>query len=183
MARAGLSREAVVDAAVAHIDAEGPQALTLAAIAAKTGVATPSLYKHVKGLPELRRLVGVRVMNELADRTTAAVIGHSGAKAVRAFMLAYRKYALDHPHRYAAMPQSPDPDPELVAAGHRLLDILFAVLAGCGVTGTPAVDLVRGIRAAGHGFAVLQSGGAFQQNEDVDDSYLALIDRFTVSLP
>lgn len=40
MPRAGLSPEAVVDAAVAVVDAGGPGALTLAAVAGRAGVAT-----------------------------------------------------------------------------------------------------------------------------------------------
>ncbi|WP_228718230.1 TetR family transcriptional regulator [Kitasatospora acidiphila] len=41
MPRAGLNPDAVVDHALALIDEDGPDALTLAAVAARAGVAAP----------------------------------------------------------------------------------------------------------------------------------------------
>ncbi|MFF4345149.1 TetR/AcrR family transcriptional regulator [Kitasatospora sp. NPDC001540] len=169
MPRAGLSTAAVVDHALDLIDERGAEALTLSAVAAKAGVATPSLYKHVAGgLPELRRLVAVRTTGELADHLAAAVLGHSRDGAVRALLAAYASYALRHPRRYAALPQAPDPDPELVAAAERLVGVLFAVLRGYGLAGSEAVHAVRTLRAAAHGYASLTTAGAFQLAEGTD---------------
>jgi AcrR family transcriptional regulator len=70
MPRVGLSPGAVVDAAIGLLDSAGPEGVTLAAVAAVTGVATPSLYKHIDSLDSLRRLIAVRSMNDLADRLT-----------------------------------------------------------------------------------------------------------------
>jgi AcrR family transcriptional regulator len=173
--RAGLSPAAVVDAAIALVDASGPEKLTLAAVAAATGVATPSLYKHISSLDELFRLVAVRSMNQLADRLTAAVLGRSGEQALRALMVAYREYAVAYPHRYAAIPQQPVTDPELAAAGQRVLTVILAVLSGSGLTGADVIHAARCIRAAVHGFAALQAAGAFQLAEDLDASYDVLI--------
>ncbi|WP_030463494.1 TetR-like C-terminal domain-containing protein [Kitasatospora sp. NRRL B-11411] len=171
MPRAGLSTAAVVDHALELIDERGAEALTLAAVAARAGVATPSLYKHVAGgLPELRRLVAVRTTGELADHLAAAVLGRSRDGAVRALLAAYAGYALSHPLRYAALPQVPDPDPgpELTAAAERLVGVLFAVLRGYGLAGSEAVHAVRTLRAAAHGYASLTTAGAFQLAEGTD---------------
>jgi len=171
MPRAGLSTAAVVDHALELIDERGADALTLAAVAARAGVATPSLYKHVAGgLPELRRLVAVRTTGELADHLAAAVLGRSREGAVRALLAAYAGYALAHPRRYAALPQVPEPDPgpELVAAAERLVGVLFAVLRGYGLEGSEAVHAVRTLRAAAHGYASLTTAGAFQLAEGTD---------------
>lgn len=182
MPRAGLSTEAVVDAAVTVLDEGGPEALTLAAVATHTGVATPSLYKHVESLGELRRRVAVRSMNELADRLTAAVLGRSGDDALRAAMTAYRGYALEHPNRYAALPQHPVSDPDLAAAGGRVLQVILAVLDGYGLSGSEAIHVARSVRAAAHGFAALQTAGGFQLAEDPDASYGRLIDLLVAGL-
>ncbi|CAM3158399.1 TetR/AcrR family transcriptional regulator [Stackebrandtia soli] len=183
MARAGLTPESVLGTAIDVIDDEGPHALTLAAVAKRVGVATPSLYKHVGGLPELRLLVGIRVLEQLTDRVTTAVIGHSGAEALRAFMLAYRHYVIEHPHRYAAMPQHVIDNADWQAASERLLGVLYALARGSGVTGADAVHLIRGVRATAHGFATLQAAGAFQLGEDVDESYGGLVDLLATRLP
>ncbi|GGQ90007.1 TetR-like C-terminal domain-containing protein [Kitasatospora griseola] len=176
MARAGLSPTAVVDHALDLIDAQGAETLTLAAVAARAGVATPSLYKHVAGgLPELRRLVAVRTLDDLTDHLAAAVLGHSRDEAVAALLTAYAGYATGFPRRYAALPQAPDPDPELTAAGERLVNVLFAVLRGYGLEGSEAVHAARTLRAVAHGYASLTTAGAFQLAEGLDVTLERLI--------
>jgi AcrR family transcriptional regulator len=172
----------VTRAAVELIDVGGLQELTLAKVAAHTGVAAPSLYKHVGGLAELRAQVAVRVVGELTDRLAEAVMGRGGDEALRAAMRAYRQYVVEHPNRYAAIPQAPSPDPELAAAAGRLLDVLFAVLRGYGLEGAAAVHAARCLRATAHGFASLQAAGGFQRPEDLDVSYEHLIGMLTAGI-
>ncbi len=105
------------------------------AAAAATGVATPSLCKHIDSLDALRRLIAVRSMNDLADRLVAAVLGRSRDDALRALMIAYRAYALDHPNRYAALPQHPVPDPDLSAAGTRTVEVSMLTARPAGAAG------------------------------------------------
>ena len=182
MPRAGLSPDAVVNAAIGLLDTAGPEGVTLAAVAAVTGVATPSLYKHIDSLDSLRRLISVRSMNDLADRLTTAVLGRSQDDALRALMIAYRDYALAYPNRYAALPQQPAPDPDLAAAGTRIVEVILAVLRGYGIEGHDAIHATRAVRAAAHGFASLQAAGAFQLAEDLDTSYDRLIGMLITGL-
>ena len=182
MPRAGLSPDTVVNAAIGLLDTAGPEGVTLAAVAAVTGVATPSLYKHIDSLDSLRRLIAVRSMNDLADRLTTAVLGRSQDDALRALMIAYRDYALAYPNRYAALPQQPAPDPDLAAAGTRIVEVILAVLRGYGIEGHDAIHATRAVRAAAHGFASLQAAGAFQLAEDLDTSYDRLIGMLITGL-
>jgi AcrR family transcriptional regulator len=181
--RAGLSPTAVVDAALGVVDEHGLDALTLAAVAGRTGVAPPSLYKHVGGLGELRTLVAVRVMTEMTERFAAAVMGRSGDDAVTHLMRAYRAYVTDHPGRYAAMPPDPLHDPALAAAGGRLIEVIFAVLRGYGLAGPAAVHAARCLRAIVHGFASIEASGGFGLSEDLDETYERLIRMFLATLP
>jgi AcrR family transcriptional regulator len=182
MPRAGLSPDAVVDAAIGLLDSAGPEGVTLAAVAAATGVATPSLYKHIDSLDSLRRLIAVRSMNDLADRLTTAVLGRSQDDALQALMTAYRDWALAYPNRYAALPQQPVSDPDLAAAGTRVLEVILAVLRGYGIEGHDAIHAARAVRAAAHGFASLQTAGGFQLAEDLDTSYNRLVGMLTSGL-
>jgi AcrR family transcriptional regulator len=50
----------VVDAAIRLVDVSGPDKLTLAGVAAATGVAPPSLYRYIDSVDELFRLVAIR---------------------------------------------------------------------------------------------------------------------------
>jgi AcrR family transcriptional regulator len=176
VARAGLSAQAVTRAALEIVDAEGPEALTLAKVAATTGVATPSLYKHVEGLARLRKLVAIEAIRELSGRLSEAVRGRSGGKALRALMLAYRDYAVERPHRYQIIPQRLREDAELVAAADEVLHAIVAALREYELEGSRLIHAARSVRAAAHGFATLQSSGGFQLGEDVDESYGVLID-------
>jgi len=183
MPRAGLSTTAVVDAALDVIDEDGLAALTLAAVAARTGVATPSLYKHVAGLPDLHDLLGIRVLDELTERFTAAVLGRARDDAVAALMHAYRGYVVDHPARYAAMPLDPLHDHTFAEAGGRQLEVVLATLRGYGLTDSAAVHAARRLRAVAHGFASLEAGGGFGLPEDLDQTYAQLIDLVLAGLP
>jgi AcrR family transcriptional regulator len=181
--RAGLSPAAVVDAALGVIDEHGLAALTLAAVAARTGVAAPSLYKHVGGLADLRALVGVAVLRELTELFATAATGRSGEDAVIVLMRTYRAYVVAHPARYAAMPADPLRDPALAAAGTRLLDVFYAVLRDYGLTDSAAVHATRCLRATVHGFASIEASGGFGLPEDLDETYEQLIRMFIASLP
>jgi AcrR family transcriptional regulator len=173
----------VVDIAMTVIDERGPNALTLAEIANRAGVATPSLYRHVGGLDELQSLVGVRILEELTEELTAAVLGRSNGDAIVALMHAYRAYAKRFPARYLAMPLDPLHDPTLLAAGTRQLDIVLAVLRAYRITGSAAIHTIRCLRAVTHGFVSLEAAGGFGLPENLDESYTRLIEIFLASLP
>ncbi|MBO2447391.1 WHG domain-containing protein [Actinomadura barringtoniae] len=175
MPRVGLSPGGVVDAAIEIVDTEGPAALTLSAVAGVAGVATPSLYKHVRNLAELRQLVTLRVLEELTERLGDAALGRSGDDAVRAVMRAYRSYVVDHPGRYAAMDQAPEEEPRIQAAANRLLDIILAVLRAYELAGPDLIHAARCVRSSVHGFAMLEAAGGFGLPEDLEESYELLI--------
>ncbi|MFD4671304.1 TetR/AcrR family transcriptional regulator [Lentzea sp. NPDC058450] len=173
--RPRLSTAKVVDAALELVDEQGVEALTLAAVAAKTGVATPSLYKHVASLGELRGHVGVRVLEEMAERFTGAVIGRAGDDAVAALMHAYRAYVRERPKRYGAMPVDPLHDELQRDAGMKLMEVMFAALRSYGLEGSQAIHAARRLRVIVHGFASIESGGGFGLPEGLDETYDQLV--------
>jgi AcrR family transcriptional regulator len=173
VARAALSADAVVDVALRLVDEEGPASLTLAAVASRAGVATPSLYKHVRNLAELRALMSVRITDELGERIGGAALGRSADDAIRALMLAWREYVMTYPHRYFSVHQAPDPATEQSA--RRLVDIMLAALRAYDLEDTDAIHAARSLRAAVHGFAILEAENAFQLPEKLDESYNLLI--------
>jgi AcrR family transcriptional regulator len=173
--RPRLTTSKVVDAALELVDEQGVEGLTLAAVAARTGVATPSLYKHVASLADLRGHVGVRLLEDMADRFTRAVLGLAGDDAVAALMHAYRAYVNEHPKRYAAMPMDPLHDELQRAAGMKLMEIQLATLRGYGIEGSAAIHATRRLRVIVHGFASIESSGGFGLPEGLDDTYDQLV--------
>ncbi|GEK80152.1 TetR/AcrR family transcriptional regulator [Agrococcus baldri] len=180
MPRAGLSPAALVELALAELDATDGAPLALGAIASRAGVKTPSIYKHVAGLPELEALVAARIYRELGDALEAA-LGAPGAgaargpDAVRAFLRAYRSFAIAHPGRYRWLPVQPGGHPELEAEAARVLAIAGRAVEGA--SGEAAIHALRGLRAVAHGFATLEAAGGFGMPADVDASYEQLIER------
>jgi len=183
MPRAGLTPQRVVQEAGAVADATGLDRLTLAAVADRFGVAIPSLYKHVNGLDGLRRDLAVLAVRELTAALSRAAVGRAGRDALHAMAGAYRAYATAHPGRYAASVRTPAPgDTEHLAAADDALSVFLAVLAGYGITGPDAIDAIRGLRAAMHGFVALEAAGAFGLPQSVDGSYHRLVDALDAAL-
>jgi len=175
--RAGLSPDRVTALALALVDREGVDALSLARVAESAGVATPSLYKHVGGLADLRDRVSVRVVGELAIRVRDAVVGVSGDAGVRAVLRGYRDYLVEYPHRAPFLVS-----PAASAPAEELLDVVLSVLRGFGLTGAPAIHAARTLRSAAHGFAVLQAGDGFGLPEDLVESFDLLADTVVAGL-
>jgi len=187
--RAGLSHDAVVRLAIEVVDAGGPSGfadLTLAKVAAKAGVAAPSLYKHVGSLADLRREVAVIVVRELTAAGTSASVGRAGADALQALANAWRAYALDHPGRYAATQIGPDPDDPAATplrdAAAESVQVVVAVLRGFGLPDDRLIDAVRAVRAGVHGFVTLELGGGFRMREDVDQSFAVLLEMLVAGV-
>jgi AcrR family transcriptional regulator len=176
VARRGLSRAAVVQTAARLADRDGYDALTLGAVAAAVGVRPPSLYNHVEGLAGLRRDLALAGLTELGERIRDAAVGRSGEDALLALADAYRAYAREHPGVYRALQRAAGPgDDEIAAAGARLLEPVFAVLAGFGLGGDAGIHAARALRSALHGFVELERVGGFGIDLDLDESYRFLV--------
>ena len=176
MPRAGLSRDRVVSEAEVLTDEAGIDALTLAALADRLGVRQPSLYKHIDGLPALKRALAVRAKHELGEVLARASVGKAGDDAIRALAGAYRTWAHQHPGRYYASVRAADPsDPEDQAATAAAVSVVLDVLGGYGLHGADAVHAARALRSALHGFVSLEAAGGFGLPESLDESFDRLV--------
>ncbi|MBJ7471540.1 MAG: WHG domain-containing protein [Solirubrobacteraceae bacterium] len=184
MARGTLDQRQVVEAAATMADADGLEATTLSALARELGVRTPSLYKHVDSLQALHRLLALRAIAELTAAVTEAATGRSGPAAVRASADAWRAYAHAHPGLYAASGpfSAPSDDAEYVAATDGLLTALQGILRAWELEGDDAVDAIRGLRAAIHGFVMLEQSGGFGLPRGIDASFGRMIDTLVTGL-
>ena len=109
-----LSRDVIVNAALAFLDREGWDALTINALANHLGTKGPSLYNHVHSLEDLRRTVRMRVIGDIIEMLNTVGQGRTRDDAVLVMAGAYRSYAHHHPGRYSAFTRMPfggeDPD-------------------------------------------------------------------------
>ena len=170
--RNGISKIDVVRAAAQIADAKGWDALTLADVAAKLRIRSPSLYNHIGGLNALRRELKLLSMRELGASLSRATIGKSRADAVRDLAAAYRAFVKRHPGIYAATMIAPERgDQEIKRASDEIVEICVSVLNGYGFGRRDAIHAVRAMRSAVHGFVGLEIAGGFGIPVDVDKSF------------
>jgi AcrR family transcriptional regulator len=181
--RAGLSADAVIDAAIRLADTSGLDALTLAAVAADVGVQTPSLYKHVAGLPALRREIGLRAKHDLARALSRAAAGKSRRDALVALATTYRSWAGDNPASAAALQRAPLPgDDQDLEASAEVTQVVFAVLEGYGLSEDEVIDATRTLRAMLVGWTSLEANDGFGMARPVADSFGWWVDGFDRAL-
>jgi AcrR family transcriptional regulator len=174
--RAGLTEAAVVDEAERLADDVGLSNLTLAALAQRLGVRQPSLYKHIAGMDALQRRVAIRAKDELASVLGRAAVGRAGGDALAAMAHAYRDWALRHPGRYASAQRAPQAgDVEDETASAHVVQVARDVMAGFDLRDDDAVDAIRALRAALHGFVALETGGGFGLPVSIDRSFDRLV--------
>ncbi len=177
--RAGLDRAAVVRAAAALADAEGPAAVSLARVADELGVRTPSLYNHVAGLDGLRRELALLGLRELTAELEGAVAGTRGDAALVALADAYRAFAHRRPGLYAAtLRAAAAGDAELAEVSAKLIELVLRALTGRGLADDDALHAVRGFRSVVHGFVALEAAGGFALALDRNESYQRLVRTF-----
>jgi AcrR family transcriptional regulator len=176
MARAGLTEDLVVAEAERMADEVGLENVTMAALAQRLGVRQPSLYKHVASLPALRRAIGLRTMTALNGELARAAVGRSGQDALMAMARAFRAWVKAHPGSYQAGQRGPEPgDAAYEAAGAGVIDLFSSVLSAFDLSGDDAIDAIRSMRAAMHGFVSLELLGGFAIPLDIDRSYERLV--------
>jgi AcrR family transcriptional regulator len=147
--RAGLGRDEVVDAALALVEAEGADALTMRKLAAELGVTTTTIYWHAGSRDELVEAVIARYAERHAPGPFA---GRTPAQRIEHIAVALWRSARDHPnvsalaYRARATSQLGQPYHEAMAAE----------LAAAGVGGAEARLAVGAIVRCVAGFLVVE---------------------------
>jgi AcrR family transcriptional regulator len=143
-----LTRERIVRAAIELADAEGLDALSMRAVAARLGVATMSPYRHVNGKDELVTLMADAAFGESSHPAEAP----EGWRA-RLELSARTLWALYRRHPWLAQMSTltrPLTLPNLLEHSERML----AALEGSGLAPKRRFDLVVLLYAYVHGIAV-----------------------------
>ncbi|MGJ9373087.1 TetR/AcrR family transcriptional regulator [Nesterenkonia sp. CF4.4] len=183
MARAGITRERLARTAAELADEIGFARVTLAEVARRCGVQTPSLYSHVGGTAELRRSVSVLALAEMADRAAEAIAGLSRREALEGLANAYRDYAREHPGRFEASSEPLDPEVAAASAGPRHARFSEAVLRGYKLDAEAQVHAVRMLGSTLRGFILLELNGSFDHSSPAaDESWPRIIDALDAVL-
>lgn len=100
-----LNRERLVDAALALVDEEGEEALSMRSLAARVDRQVSSLYNHVSGRTELIELMRARIVADI-DVSAFAATEESGPpeRAVGGWDAALEEWAVSYLRAFAAHP-------------------------------------------------------------------------------
>ncbi|MFT8871599.1 MAG: WHG domain-containing protein [Sporolactobacillus sp.] len=166
----GLTREQVISGAAALVETEGFTALSLAALARRLQIKTPSLYNHIAGLQDLKNALGCRALQLLYGQIEQAS-AHDEAERLYAMAEAYCQFVREHPALYAAILQMPTPAPDAFSrASAALLQLVCRQLLPYKLSEEERIHAVRGLRSLAHGFAGLQLSHAFNLPADQSES-------------
>ncbi|MEU3573527.1 TetR/AcrR family transcriptional regulator [Kitasatospora sp. NPDC036755] len=183
MARAGLTTERVVVAGAELADEAGFEQVTVAAVARRFGVATASLYSHVKSSQDLKTRIALYALEELADLVADALAGRAGRDALAAFADAYRDYAARHPGRYDATRLRLDAETAAAGAGVRHAQMTRAILRGYHLGEPEQTHAVRMLGSVFHGYISLEAAGGFSHTAvDPRQSWEWIIDSLDALL-
>lgn len=178
----GDLRAAVLQRALEVIGAEGPQAVTLRALAADLGVSHTAPRHHFGDLRGVLTAIATEGYDELATRQAAV---HDGGGSFQDVGVAYVEFALEHRAHFAVMfaPHLLDTDdPELRRAKRRSFDLLRGgvdEMAQAGQVDDAAAAVIAGWGLV-HGIATLALAGNLDDaklRELVDDGDIPAIAR------
>ncbi len=183
MSKYRLNQQVVVDGAVELVNERGAESLSLAEVAARFRVRTPSLYNHVQGLDGLKRDMSLYALRQLGEDLQSACLGLAGRDALVALAAAYRAFAQTNPGLYPFTLRAVEAsDEELYGAGEQIVTLLLAALRGYKLEGEQALHAARAVRSALHGFVSLEGSGGFGKPLSLDNSYNALVDMLDQGL-
>ncbi|MCH8179990.1 MAG: TetR/AcrR family transcriptional regulator [Proteobacteria bacterium] len=149
-----LSHEAIVEAALAHIEAQGLEALSMRTLAAELGVAPNALYRYFPSKTELAFALADAAGHLLLAALRQAAAGLSMLDAVRATARTYLHFARTRPALYAIKMghcKSGDNEPPSHA---EVWDFVLSLTAGL-ATPWDREDLALSLWASLHGLVEL----------------------------
>ena len=174
-----LSRNDVINAAIACIEREGESALGVNRVARELGIKPPAIYKHLKGNAELRKAVVVAIYQLYFAQLKQKTAGIKQAKALlKAGGLATRDFARSYPGLYRVMTQfqlQPG-DPESASVIKESQSMFSALLNSQDLSTDKLIDIMRMINSAILGFINLEQSGLLTLPRSTDDSFEVMLD-------
>ena len=143
-------REQVVGAALAIVERDGPEALTVRRVAAEVGIQAPSLYKHFRGKIALEQALTAAASAELRRALRRA-------RSLDELFGAYRAFARSRPRLYGLVAGGP-------AVSEADVPDAFRRVAG-------DADLARALWAFAHGLVHLELSGRVPPGAELDAAW------------
>jgi AcrR family transcriptional regulator len=162
-----ISREQLLDAALAIIDREGTEAVTMRRLAADLGVSPMAAYRHVESKEDLLRHAAAAVVRDLP----AAAPGTPWPEVLQTFFERFYDRLLEHPGVAGLFGGQAFLSETVYAAA----DPVFAALLDAGFAPADAMALFMGCASCSIGSAILHAAAARQDGAGEPDAGVALV--------
>lgn len=168
-----LSKQIIIEEAVAYISETGNADVPMREISRRLGVKAPSLYNHFSSMTELRYAVYQYSINRFMTALRDSVVDKTGDEAIIAFAESYHDFAIRNKGLYTLIMSIPsENDKTGCEIALPLLDLAVSILSEYGLDDTSTAHWQRVFRALLHGFVSQEHLGYFYhyRNVSVDDS-------------
>lgn len=169
---AKTSRPELVAIARRLVEASGPEALTVSAVAQSAGVKAPSLYKHFADRAALMKACEIEILHEFEATLRREMAGDTHKARIVSLAHAYRRFGKAAPNRYRVIYSgNAFTDPDIREACLFSAQPLFEELRAAGVPEDRVLPVSRTIVPFLHGFVLMEIGSAFNLGGDVDEAF------------
>jgi len=122
---AGLTKAAIVQAALDQLDEAGMDGLTVRAVASRLGVQAPALYWHVRSKQALLDEMGTQIWRQVGDVMAGLPSGLPWREVMRTYAATVRRELLKHRDGAKAFSGTTLTDPEVVRRQEVTFDTLL----------------------------------------------------------
>jgi AcrR family transcriptional regulator len=180
-----LTKQDVIDAAIACIEKEGASALGVNQVARELSIKPPAIYKHLQGKAALHKEVALaiyqRYFAELQHKTKGI---EDPLILLKTGGFASREFARSHPGLYQVMIQfqlQPD-DPESASVIQASQSLFQGLLNAKNLSKAKLIDIMRMVNSAIVGFITLEQSGLLTLPRSTDDSFTVMLDALYVAI-
>jgi AcrR family transcriptional regulator len=170
----GDLKNALIEAALAHIARDGARALSLREVARSAGVSHTASYRHFRSKESLLAAIAEQGFHRLSDMMRVAIQQHSNdpLAMLRASGVAYVEFGVRYPDHlqimFSGLVGRHDDYPELKNAGQEAYELLAssvrAAMQGGLVSGPSERIVSLASWAQVHGLALLIAGGQIDRD-------------------
>ena len=163
---------AIRDAARELLEQEGPDGLAMRALAHRVGAHPPAVYRHFADKSAVEAAVVNDALYEIGDAMIAALEGADDR--LTAIAMAYRRWAMQHPHLYRLTMGTPlDPANE---------DAQFHAGRPVRQVTNDDVTAARSLWACVHGLTILELDGRLPEDSDVEQIWAFALSALNAKL-
>ena len=174
-----LTKQDVINAAIACIEQEGESALGVNRVARELGIKPPAIYKHLRGNAELKKATVIAIYQLYFTELKQKIAGIEGGRnLLKVGGLATRDFARLHPGLYRVMTQfqlQPE-DPQSASIIKETQDMFDAILDSQDLSTDKLIDIMRMVNSTIVGFINLEQSGLLTLPRSSDDSFEVMLD-------